>query len=595
MPLDKGKSKAAISKNIKTEKEAGKSQEQAVAIAMHTANDGGADQVAAAGVVFIDSATGRVLLLCRPDGTWGLPAGGIEAGETPDEAARRETMEETGFIPLMPLRMLGQYENLRAYSARCECFPVTLNHEHCGYGWFAPDAMPGNLHRTTASIVGAAVLDGVAMDAREEDINGWVEIPDNPVMAVGVFPYLGKHIKGAPDPKKFYMVYRPEEEVIEAVESGSFRLLPWIDDHVMLGEGDNLTPVEAKPIEGVIGEQIYYDGDSRQMKANLKVWTKTHEGRVDNGKRELSLGYRCRFDATPGTFEGVRYDYVQRTMRGNHLASVNDGRSGPDIAVMDAADFSFITDSKEYQIMPKQQGKVGAQSPKIKKMSNILAGLLQFVQDEEDKPEGERETDAGELAQLQELVEKAAPVIQAIGEIGVVASGVAEEDIDEDEGIVLDNDDPDKKGKPEAKTGDKPDGQAMDAADIQKAIARGIRAGVAQAMKGMQPVTDAKDVLADYRAAAKLAEQASQHIGNFDAVMDGADWSKQQVAEYVAKTAGIPCAKGSEIVAVEAWLHGRVAPRDRNLTLAGMSHVTDGKDAPKLPEGLNKFTKAGAL
>lgn len=37
MPLDKGKGKAAISKNIKTEMAAGKPQKQAVAIAMNVA------------------------------------------------------------------------------------------------------------------------------------------------------------------------------------------------------------------------------------------------------------------------------------------------------------------------------------------------------------------------------------------------------------------------------------------------------------------------------------------------------------------------------------------------------------------------------
>ena len=37
MPLDKGKSKAAISKNIKTEVAAGKPQKQAVAIALSEA------------------------------------------------------------------------------------------------------------------------------------------------------------------------------------------------------------------------------------------------------------------------------------------------------------------------------------------------------------------------------------------------------------------------------------------------------------------------------------------------------------------------------------------------------------------------------
>lgn len=40
MPLVKGKSKKAVSKNIKTEMNAGKPQKQAVAIALNTARKG---------------------------------------------------------------------------------------------------------------------------------------------------------------------------------------------------------------------------------------------------------------------------------------------------------------------------------------------------------------------------------------------------------------------------------------------------------------------------------------------------------------------------------------------------------------------------
>src|SRR6185437_1778288 len=46
--------------------------------------------------VFFDSA-GRVLLSERADGRgWNLPAGFVDAGEGPEEAAVRETREETG-------------------------------------------------------------------------------------------------------------------------------------------------------------------------------------------------------------------------------------------------------------------------------------------------------------------------------------------------------------------------------------------------------------------------------------------------------------------------------------------------------------------
>lgn len=129
----------------------------------------------------------------------------------------------------------------------------------------------------------------------------------------------------------------------------------------------------------------------------------------------------------------------------------------------------------------------------------------------------------------------------------------------------------------------------MDASDIKKLIADGIKAGVAQAMKGLQPAQDARDVLKDVRAGAALAERASHHIGNFDAAMDGADWGEQKVAEYVVDQAKIPnVRKGEEITAVNAWLSARIAPTARPLV-----HAMDQRDSKvvegKKPEFLQKF------
>ncbi len=57
-------------------------------------------------VVVTDDA-GAVLLQLRSDfGTWGLPGGAMEPGETLEETARRELYEETG-LHAGPLRLLG--------------------------------------------------------------------------------------------------------------------------------------------------------------------------------------------------------------------------------------------------------------------------------------------------------------------------------------------------------------------------------------------------------------------------------------------------------------------------------------------------------
>jgi 8-oxo-dGTP pyrophosphatase MutT (NUDIX family) len=66
----------------------------------------------AAGVVVTDPSRG-VLLLWRhrfitDSWGWEIPAGRVEAGESPDAGARREVLEETGWEP-GPLRLLTKY------------------------------------------------------------------------------------------------------------------------------------------------------------------------------------------------------------------------------------------------------------------------------------------------------------------------------------------------------------------------------------------------------------------------------------------------------------------------------------------------------
>lgn len=78
---------------------------------------------------------------------------------------------------------------------------------------------------------------------RTYDLNGCLEVKDNPISKVGVFDYLGAEIN-APDPSRIYRVYRPEEELRSIDTINSFRLMPFIDEHEMLGK--DATPAEKK-------------------------------------------------------------------------------------------------------------------------------------------------------------------------------------------------------------------------------------------------------------------------------------------------------------------------------------------------------------
>ena len=183
---------------------------------------------------------------------------------------------------------------------------------------------------------------------RIHDDNGWFEIKDNPLSKVGVFEYLGSSIN-APDPDRIYKVYRPEKELSDPDCIESFQLLPWVIDHEMLGDGG--TPAERKGIHGVIGQDVWFDDSDLMLKGNIKVFSDQLNEVIDHDMQELSLGYKCEYDFKPGVFNGEQYDAIQKDIRGNHLASVEEGRMGKDVAVMDALTVTF--DSREF-IMKKK-------------------------------------------------------------------------------------------------------------------------------------------------------------------------------------------------------------------------------------------------
>jgi 8-oxo-dGTP pyrophosphatase MutT (NUDIX family) len=115
----------------------------------------------AAALIF--NAAGEMLLLRRSPrarrwpGCWGIAGGGVEAGETPRQALRRELREELGRN--VRLRVQRGPETLKAIGGYGGCIhiwqalwvdgSIALSPEHTDYAWVGPDAyarldiMPG--------------------------------------------------------------------------------------------------------------------------------------------------------------------------------------------------------------------------------------------------------------------------------------------------------------------------------------------------------------------------------------------------------------------------------------------------------------------
>ena len=175
------------------------------------------------------------------------------------------------------------------------------------------------------------------MSKRVVDINGWITIKDNPILKAGIFPYLGSEI-GQGEPTRVYKVLRSEEELSKPETIESFELVPLINEHFVLGELG--TDTDDKPIDGIVGESIYFEAP--YLKSNIKVFGKHIKKLIEVGKIELSAGYSCKYIQVENNPD---YDFIQTDIRANHLALVEAGRNGSDVAVQDA--LKFTLDSKE--------------------------------------------------------------------------------------------------------------------------------------------------------------------------------------------------------------------------------------------------------
>lgn len=196
-----------------------------------------------------------------------------------------------------------------------------------------------------------------ATDKKEIDHNDFWYIKDNPLSKVGVFPYLGRQISADLEPDKIYQVLRPEEELNNEETLNSFKLVPIVDDHTMLGTREGMQPAEEKGVHGVIGDDVYYkDGI---IYGDLKIFSETLKEEIENGKKELSMGYFCDYEIKEGEFDGCPYHAIQRNLRINHVALVDEGRMGADVRVMDKKiTFDSINDIKEITKMTLEEEKM---------------------------------------------------------------------------------------------------------------------------------------------------------------------------------------------------------------------------------------------
>ena len=156
---------------------------------------------------------------------------------------------------------------------------------------------------------------------------GYLVCKDVPIARTGIQNYRGMEFGGT-DPNKIYNIERPEAEVFSKAALASFEGKPVVDEHptedvkpgnvlqYLKGTCRNVHRGEGALSDCIVADLIIYDDDLIR--------------KIEDGKRDVSCGYDCLWD--PKDID----TYVQREIRGNHVAVVNRGRAGHRVSIRDS-------------------------------------------------------------------------------------------------------------------------------------------------------------------------------------------------------------------------------------------------------------------
>lgn len=351
----------------------------------------------AAGIIFREPG-GKVLFLKRGPlannpGEWDWPGGHLQPGETLEQGAIREAHEETGYLAdasrLKPVsREITDDVDFSTFICPVdEMFTPNIgrdedgHREHDDWVWRDPRDPPEPMHHGVEDVLSNPLLDEIAEAAptvdpddppedveamvsepvaaedeaklwvrieravrgellaldkasvRSYDADGRLHIALTPISKANICPYQGKEIpewqKLGLKADQVYMLLRDPEALAAAAATSN--LVPLLEIHLP-------TSAEDHPQEITVGS-LGTDGvwEDPYVFNSLVIWPQYAIDDVEEEfKRELSSSYRYKAIMEPGTFRGEPYDGRMVDIVFNHVALVEEGRAGADVAVADS-------------------------------------------------------------------------------------------------------------------------------------------------------------------------------------------------------------------------------------------------------------------
>lgn len=391
--------------------------------------------------------------------------------------------------------------------------------------------------------------------AKQEDVNGFWLIEDNPISKEGVFPYLGRQISPKLEPDKIYYVYRPFSELANPETIKSFNGVPLINDHQMLGKRAGFNKYDNNPARGTLYNVQARDG---MLYGDFKILSEDIQKKIEDGKEELSLGYVCKYELKKGVWNGKPYDAIQRNIRGNHVALVDEGRMGHDVRLRheDSKTPQLIFDSietiKEIKKMADKTKKSGCDKAIDKsKLVEFVGGLDELgdetkkkILDFTDTPEAAAKAAKDENVDKRKLIDEIGGILKGKVDDEIIRTVIkkAEEISYNDSSKGSGNDDAtsakSNEGKDKAAKDEDPD-KPKD--DTKKGEDKQV------SMDEIERQLSKRQAKKD-----KLVKDLEPHIG----VFDHSAMTLEDVAEYGCKKLEITVDRDQAVVACDSFLKG---------------------------------------
>lgn len=242
---------------------------------------------------------------------------------------------------------------------------------------------------------------------------GFLNVPAS-IGRTGIQEYLAVEM-GLKDrnPNDIVKVYRPEEEVFKKESLDSFANKPITNNH----PPELLNSKNAKKyLVGMSDKEIRRNGDF--IETVFHITDEDAIAAIESGKTQLSNGYLADIEWVSGlTPEGLQYDAIQRNIRGNHIAIVDQGRAGSNCKIADEKTKQAEEKTMKVKILGVEYEvtdqvaqaveKLQSENEKLKDECGTSTKKMEEAKDElEEKEEEMKKTEDALKAQLDDAKSK---------------------------------------------------------------------------------------------------------------------------------------------------------------------------------------------